>query len=76
MTRLVFEPTGQDCQTLADSLLLSDRQVAALLSCSRRTVWKMASCGDLPKPVRVGSRTVRWRRTDIEAWVANGCQMG
>lgn len=47
--------------------LLDVRQVAELLSCSKRTVQRLARLGDLPAPIRLAS-LVRWRRADIEAW--------
>lgn len=54
------------------SLLLTVDDVARLLKVSIRSVCRMRSAGHLPKAVNVlGS--VRWRRTDIEAWVAADC---
>lgn len=53
-------------------LLLKVGEVARLLKVSERSVQRLHSIGDLPKSVAVlGS--VRWRRTDIENWVAAGC---
>jgi predicted DNA-binding transcriptional regulator AlpA len=53
-------------------LLLTAGEVARLLNISERSVFRLRSAGDLPKEVEVlGS--VRWRRADIEAWVAAGC---
>ncbi|NMC21743.1 MAG: helix-turn-helix domain-containing protein [Thermogutta sp.] len=46
--------------------------VARLLSVSRRTVWRMRDSGHLPAPVRLGG-AIRWRRGDIENWIASGC---
>jgi mRNA interferase RelE/StbE len=51
--------------------LLSVRDVAARLRVSTRQVWKLASWGRLPKPVRLG-RSVRWRESDIRRFVARG----
>ena len=44
--------------------LLTVAQVAATLQLSERTVWRMTSTGDLPRPLRFG-RAVRWRRQTI-----------
>jgi excisionase family DNA binding protein len=57
---------------LAASVLLDVRAVAALLNCSSRHVYRLADSGRMPKPVRVGA-LVRWRRTDLDAWLAAGC---
>jgi excisionase family DNA binding protein len=53
-------------------LLIDSRQVGELLNLSTRTIWRLLSAGKLPQPVRIG-RSVRWSRSDIEIWIANGC---
>ena len=59
-----------------DLELLTDGEVAALVKISRRQVWNLLSRRQLPEPVRLSrSRSVRWRRSDIERWIANGCQV-
>ena len=48
--------------------LVSIPDAATMLSISRRTVWKMIACGDLPKPLRVrGSR--RLKVSDIDEYI-------
>ena len=54
--------------------LLTVREVAALCKWSTRQVYKMVSSGRLPAPLKVG-RSTRWRASDIEAWIKNGCQL-
>jgi excisionase family DNA binding protein len=54
------------------SALLNVRQVAALLGCSPRHVYRLSDAGRMPAPVRL-SALVRWRRTEIEQWIAAGC---
>jgi len=49
--------------------LLTAKQVAELLSVSTRTVWRMLSACELPKPIRFGGRVTRWKSSDIEAWI-------
>jgi predicted DNA-binding transcriptional regulator AlpA len=56
----------------AQSLLVSALQVAELLAVSCRTVWRLDSGGRLPRPVKIGGQT-RWRRSEIENWIAAGC---
>ncbi len=52
--------------------LLDVKGVAALLNCSARHVYRLAESGRMPAPVKVGA-LVRWRRQDLDAWLANGC---
>ncbi|MFM9963601.1 MAG: helix-turn-helix transcriptional regulator [Planctomycetaceae bacterium] len=52
--------------------LLDVKQVAALLSCSARHVYRMSDAGAMPRPRHVGA-LVRWCRSEIEQWVAAGC---
>jgi excisionase family DNA binding protein len=52
--------------------LLDVRAVAALLRCSPRHVYRLSDSGKMPPPVRVGA-LVRWRRADLDRWLAAGC---
>jgi excisionase family DNA binding protein len=54
------------------SVLVSVHQVARMLACSARTVYRLSDSGRLPWPLKVGS-LLRWRREDIHRWVADGC---
>jgi predicted DNA-binding transcriptional regulator AlpA len=49
--------------------LLSDRDASALMGCGRSTLWRWASEGVIPKPLKIGG-TSRWKRADIEAVIA------
>jgi predicted DNA-binding transcriptional regulator AlpA len=52
--------------------LLDVRGVARLLEFSPRHVYRLADGGLLPPPLRLEA-LVRWRRSDIETWLAQGC---
>ena len=65
------ESNGRGDGQALGRLALSADEVAALLGISRAHVWKLASTGRLPKPVRLG-RAVRWDRKNLEAWLAAG----
>ena len=52
--------------------LLTPREVAAMLRVNRDTVYVQCRRGVLPKPIRIGQRIIRWRRADIERFLANG----
>lgn len=47
--------------------LLTAREVADLLGVHVRSVWRMAQTGDIPAPIRLSQRVVRWRLTDLDA---------
>jgi predicted DNA-binding transcriptional regulator AlpA len=46
--------------------LLDVREVAQLLGIHPRTVWQMVAASNIPHPVRLSPRVVRWRLSDIE----------
>lgn len=52
----------------AESDLLTVGEIAVKLGTSTRTVWRMASAGQIPAPVKIGGLT-RWRRSDIQAMI-------
>lgn len=52
--------------------LYTAEEVAELLRCSVRNVWRLRDVGDLPAAVRIG-RLVRWPRKLIDSWIADGC---
>ena len=55
-----------------DAALLDVSALGRMLSCSRATVYRLCDAGKMPRPVKLGSLT-RWRRSDIEEWIADGC---
>ena len=50
---------------MADVAVVSVREVAELLGVNARTVWRMAQRGEIPAPIRLGERVVRWRLSDL-----------
>ena len=54
--------------------LLTVKQVAAMLGCSARHVYRLADRGAMPRPTKLGDVLVRWNRTEIEQWVSDGCR--
>lgn len=59
--------------TASNPLLIDAKQVAELLGIGRSLLYEMQSAGRLgPMPIRLG-RAVRWRKEEIESWVAEGC---
>lgn len=45
---------------------LDVKQVAELLGVHPRTVWRLVSTGDLPKPVKISTKIVRWRLSELQ----------
>lgn len=52
--------------------LIDVRDVATMLSCSSRTIRRLADSARMPRPVRVGA-LLRWSRAAIEEWFRDGC---
>lgn len=55
-----------------DRALLTVNDVAGMLSCSTRTIYRLTDSGRMPRPVRLNS-LLRWRRESIEIWISQGC---
>lgn len=49
---------------------VSADDVAVILRVSRRTVFRMRQRGELPPPVEVSRRIVRWRLTELQEHLA------
>ena len=54
------------------AVMLDVGQVATILNCSSRHVYRMSDAGAMPRPRHLGT-LVRWPRVEIEAWVKAGC---
>jgi len=53
-------------------LLVCADEVARMMGVSERTLWRLASAGRVPEPVRIG-RNTRWRLAEIKEWIECGC---
>ena len=53
------------------NLTLDIDAVASKCGVSRSTVRRLWYAGQLPKPIRLGRRSIRWRASDVEAFIAN-----
>ena len=49
--------------------LLNAKEVSALLGVSRTTLHRLVSANKFPKPLRVGLRASRWRRSQVLEWM-------
>ena len=53
--------------------LLDVKAVAWMMGCSARQVFRLSDSGRMPAAVRLGGM-VRWPRSVIEQWIADGCR--
>jgi len=53
-------------------VLLAVSDVAHILNCSPRHIYRMAGSGRMPKPVKLGA-LVRWNRREVVEWLSLGC---
>ena len=63
---------GTDADSGKQSAMLTVHDVARMLNCSSRTVYRLCDSGRMPRPVKLGA-LVRWPREMIEQWIAEGC---
>ncbi len=66
------DPRPDDRNLLSEAPMLTADGLAGLLDCSPRSVRRLADRGKIPPPVRIGG-LVRWPRTVIQLWLAEGC---
>lgn len=52
--------------------MLTVQDVAAIIKCSARTVYRLADSGRMPPPSRLGA-LARWNAAVIATWIAQGC---
>lgn len=52
--------------------LLDVQAVAKMLGCSTRHVYRLSDGGKMPSPIKLGA-LVRWSKTAVESWIADGC---
>jgi len=51
--------------------MIDAKGLAAMLSLSKRQVFRLNSCGKIPAPIRIGG-AVRWPAEEISAWLKAG----
>lgn len=59
--------------TKESSRLIRCGEVARIIGCSQRTVYRLVEEKRMPAPVRINSM-VRFDRAKIEEWICNGCK--
>ena len=49
--------------------LLKRRGVEELIGLSRSSIYKLIRKGSFPPPVKISAMAVRWKESDIHAWI-------
>ena len=49
--------------------LLRLREVKEATGMSRSHIYRLMQQGDFPRPVKIGPAAVRWRESEVDAWV-------
>ena len=49
--------------------LLRRRKVEKITGLGRSSIYRLMQKGEFPRPVRVGPAAVRWRESEVNAWV-------
>lgn len=51
--------------------LLRRQEVEARTARSRTSIYRMMREGSFPTPIKISTRAVRWRQSELEAWLAD-----
>ncbi|OXJ19406.1 AlpA family transcriptional regulator [Burkholderia sp. AU6039] len=51
--------------------LMRRKQVEVETTLARSTIYDRMKAGTFPKAIRIGARSIVWRRADIDAWLAD-----
>lgn len=51
--------------------LLKRQEVEDIVGLGRSTIYRRMAAGDFPKPLDLGGNCVRWRASEIDAWISN-----
>ena len=54
---------------MAPTRLLRIHEVESLVGLKKSAIYKFMASDAFPRPVVLGSRSVRWRSSDVERWV-------
>ena len=50
---------------------LKQSEVLAAVGLSRQFVYKLRKAGSFPEPIILGVGALRWRESDVQAWIAS-----
>lgn len=58
---------NQTAQQIAD-FLLRRKEVEKIAGISRASIYRLIKAGKFPRPVALGTGSVRWKQSDVIAW--------
>jgi len=61
-------PPAQAQQYEGVDFLIPRKTVEKLSGLSRATIYRLIKSGKFPRPLSIGTGSVRWRQSDIIAW--------
>ena len=76
MTTNPQAPTAEQPSARAMPKLLTLRDVTAATALSRSAVYAMMADSRFPKPIRIGSRAVRWVEQEVRDFIASRPRAG
>ena len=61
---------------MKDRTLMTCIEVCELVKLSRTTVYTLSKQGRFPSSFKVGTRAIRWRRSEVEGWLESRPRSG
>lgn len=72
--KAVAEKVSAKVAQMPLNLLLTIEEVTELTGMCYETLWRRWTTGKMPRPIKLGHRTKRFKVADIKAWVDNDCK--
>lgn len=54
-------------------MFLRLRDVLEITALSRSSLYRYMDSGDFPKQYKLGSRSVAWKKDEVESWISQRC---
>lgn len=67
-SNLLPSVTAQDQQRQIIDYLIPRKTVEKMSGLSRASIYRLIKSGKFPRPLSIGTGSVRWRQSDIIAW--------
>ena len=53
-----------------EKAVMSEAEVRTMIGIGRTTLYRLRQEGKFPAPINLGTRTLRFRKTDVEDWLS------
>lgn len=63
-------PAGQAAGFHPEALIVAPRHIRLVVGLPPVTIWRLRKAGLFPEPIRLSAGRIGWRRSDLEAWLA------